>query len=93
MVECEVNRIKNIFAFLCVLFGEESSAVINKMMSLHPSYILEKYNRYIVSDIPEYDWGLHPNIRTHVFEPYVDKWDDYFKIIVKKLGVCQPRCR
>lgn len=67
------EQIANIVAFLSLLFGEDSSAW-NKVMEFRPDYIIEKFERYILSTRTEYAWGLHPSLRNHRFQHYVDKW-------------------
>lgn len=64
----QTKEFKNILAF-CVLMGGRE--VIEKS----PDYIVEKYNRYVGSNIPNenYPWGLDSN-NTRIFEEYLDKW-------------------
>lgn len=65
----EQIQVKNIIAFLCILFGENSNA-LKAIFEFSPKYIIEKYEHYIESE-----WGLHPNLRTHIFDEYCAKWN------------------
>lgn len=67
----ENQQIANIIAFLAILVGEEASEVI---MKLSPTYIIEKFKRYIESENIEYMRGMHPNLKSFVFDRYVKKW-------------------
>lgn len=67
----ENEQIANIIAFLAIMVGEEASEVI---MALNPKYVIEKFNRYILSENPEYEWGMHPNLKAFVFDRYMKKW-------------------
>lgn len=67
------EKIGNIVAFLSLLFGEDDEA-FSKIMDFDPRYIIEKYDRYMLSSQIEYPWGLHPALRKRVFQKYIDKW-------------------
>lgn len=67
------EQIANIVAFLSLLFGEDSDSW-NTIMSFDPNYIIEKFERYILSTRTEYPWGLHASLRNNKFQKYVDKW-------------------
>lgn len=68
------QKVKNIFAFLSILFGEKNNALV-EIMDMPPDYIIEKFERYVLSTRPESDWGLHPSLRRNVFDRYCEKWD------------------
>lgn len=68
----EEQQIKNIIAFLAILFGE-SSLWQDEIMDFSPQYLIEKFNRYVLSTRNESSWGLHPSLRKSVFEPYCKK--------------------
>lgn len=68
------SKVKNIMAFLCILFGENKEA-LKAIFDFSPKYLIEKYERYIESDKSESEWGLHPNLRTYVFDEYCSKWN------------------
>lgn len=68
------EQIANVVAFLSLLFGEDSE-VWDKVMEFNPNYIIEKFNRYILSARVEYPWGIHPSLRNRRFNRYVDKWE------------------
>lgn len=67
------EHIANIIAFFCIMFGENSEAW-DEVMKLSPSYIIEKFERYVLSTRIEYPWGMHPSLRNMRFHRYVDKW-------------------
>lgn len=79
----EQQQIKNIIAFLAILFGE-SKTWHEEIMQFTPEYLIEKFERYIVSTKHESDWGLHKSLRVCVFEPYCKKhnipFDQYIEI-------------
>ncbi len=68
------EKIANIICFLSILFGEDNEA-FNKIMEFHPNYIIEKFERYVLSQRDEYSWGMHPSLRINTFQRYVDKWE------------------
>lgn len=63
------QQVKNIIAFLSILFGE-SKTWVDEIMKFKPDYLIEKFNRYIISTRHESEWGLHPSLRINVFEKY-----------------------
>jgi len=67
------QKVKNIIAFLAILFGE-SKVWHDEIMQFTPAYIIEKFNRYVQGCVYSADWGLHPSLRRFVFEPYCKKW-------------------
>jgi hypothetical protein len=67
------QQVKNILAFLAILFGE-SDLWQDEIMHFRPDYLLEKFSRYIESTGVESPWGLHPTIRRSAFNRYLDKW-------------------
>ena len=69
----EIDKVKNIFAFLSILFGDQRELIM-PIMEMTPAYIIEKFERYVLSTIPESDWGLHPELRRKVFDRYCEKW-------------------
>lgn len=69
------DKLKNIFAFLCILFGDDIY-MSNQLMKMRPDYIIEKYNRYVESNRDEWPWGIHPSLRHGYFDIYFDKWKD-----------------
>jgi hypothetical protein len=79
----EQQQIKNILAFLAIFFGE-SKLWQDEIMKRKPDYLIEKFNRYILSDKYQADWGLHPLLRKNVFNMYCDKhgipYDEYEEI-------------
>lgn len=74
----EQQKIKNILAFLAILFGE-SKIWHEEIMGFSPQYLIEKFNRYILSTLHESDWGLHQSLRRSVFEPYCKKYNIPFE--------------
>ena len=71
MTELDKNEIKNIVAFLMIVFGE--SDVMGELIKTSPNYLLEKWKRYIGSDHDNYIWGLHPCLRTQL-DLYIKRW-------------------
>lgn len=67
------EKVKNIFCFLAIVFGEDLN-LSEKIMKMTPEYLIEKFERYILSPIPESDWGLHPTLRSGVFDIYCKKY-------------------
>lgn len=67
------EKIKNIIAFLAILFGE-SEVWENEIMNFTPDYLIEKFERYILSFHPMSIWGVHPSLRKKIINRYLDKW-------------------
>lgn len=67
------EKAKNIVAFLSLLFGE-SRDCLDALFKMSPPYLVEKFDRYILSGCSESEWGLHTSLRRLVFEPYCDNW-------------------
>ena len=67
------EKVKNIMAFLSIIFGEDYDFA-NALFKMHPDYLIEKFDRYVLSDRPESDWGLHPSLRIEFFNEYCDKY-------------------
>ncbi len=68
------EKIKNIFAFLSILFGDDKDC-FKKIMDFSPAYLIEKFEAYILSTRSESDWGLHPSLRRRVFNTYCKKYE------------------
>lgn len=68
------QQIKNIIAFLAILFGE-SKIWADEIMKFPPEYLIEKFNRYIQTTRYGADWGLHPSLKRRVFDEYCRKHD------------------
>lgn len=71
--EYPYKKLKNIFAFLSILFGDDPT-MIQKLMEKSPDYLIEKWERYVESDSDEYLFGLHPALKTKYFDRYLGKW-------------------
>jgi hypothetical protein len=69
----EYQKIKNILAFLAILFGEDK-IWWDSIMKFNPSYIIEKFERYIDFTPPTSATGLHTNLRTDCFDRYLKKY-------------------
>ena len=67
------EKVGNIIAFLAILFGEDNNAW-EAVMDFNPNYIIEKFERYVLSCRIEHPWGLHPALRMKRFHNYLDKW-------------------
>lgn len=68
----EQQKIKNIIAFLAILFGE-SKVWHEEIMQFSPDYLIEKFERYILNTRSASDWGLHTLLRRNLLEPYFKK--------------------
>lgn len=42
------DKLKNIFAFLSILFGDDL-VLIDKLLKMSPDYLIEKWERYVES--------------------------------------------
>ena len=69
------DKLKNIFAFLSILFGEDVY-LSRKLQEMSPSYLIEKWERYVESTTVEHPWGLHPSLRHSFFDRYFNKWSN-----------------
>jgi hypothetical protein len=67
------EKVANIIAFLTILFGKDN-AVFEKLMDFSPDYIIEKFDRYVLSMRVEYPWGMHPSLKNRRFNLYTNKW-------------------
>lgn len=67
------EKVANILAFLAILFGENDE-LTKIIMDFHPDYIIEKYERYILSGISEYEWGVHTLLMQRMVKVYIKKW-------------------
>lgn len=65
----KTDKVKNIICFLCIIF-QDSQHLLEALLQINPDYLIEKYERYILSDKVQHSWGLHPTIRRSVFEMY-----------------------
>ncbi len=75
------DKVKNIVAFLCIIFSEDS---LDALFEKTPDYILEKFERFVESPRND-EWlrGLHPTLRRHAF----DRWVDNNSEILEKLDI------
>jgi hypothetical protein len=69
----DYEKLKNIFAFLSILFGEDLF-LGKELQKMPPDYLIEKWERYIESERTEHPWGLHPNLRHEFFDRYFERW-------------------
>lgn len=67
------DQVKNILAFLGIMFAENTE-VYKEIMRKSPSYLIKKFERYILSQRDEHEWGLHPSLRRTYFNSYCRKW-------------------
>ena len=67
----DLDKLKNILSFLCILFGD--SKFMDDIFNMSPDYILEKYERYVKSNTREWPWGMHPSMKQTTFLRYCDK--------------------
>ncbi len=68
------EKVANIIAFFAIMFGEEG-AIWDVIMKYNPDYIIDKFERYVLSGRVEYPWGMHPALRDNRFHHYIDKWE------------------
>ena len=68
------QKVANIITFLIILFGEDFD-IFSKILDFHPDYIIEKFERYVLSVHEEYEWGMHPILKLNVFHEYMSKWE------------------
>lgn len=69
----KTEKVKNILAFLAILFGEKDD-FFEQIMDFTPEYIIEKFERYVLSNNIQSNWGLHPSLRKSVFNRYCSKY-------------------
>lgn len=70
--DCQ-DKLKNIFAFLSILFGEDIK-LSQTLFDMTPEYLIEKWERYVESNRVEHPWGLHPGLRAGYFDRYFERW-------------------
>lgn len=70
----DANKVASIIAFLAILFGENFE-IWETIMQFSPEYLIEKYDRYMLSPEPEFNTGLHEILKSHRFQRYMDKWE------------------
>jgi hypothetical protein len=74
------DKIKNIITFLFIIFcgaeinPEVRNLLIVAIMEIPPDYFIEKFERYVLSNMKEHPWGLHLSLRNSVFNRYCKKW-------------------
>ncbi len=66
------DKVKNIIAFLAVMFNEDLEFV-KWLSTKHPEYILEKFMRYVEYEDIAWEWGLHPALKIRLFDEWVRK--------------------
>lgn len=67
------EKVKNIMAFLSIIFSEDFD-LAPALIKMGPDYLIEKFERYVLSDRPESEWGLHPSLRIDFFDKYCEKY-------------------
>jgi len=67
------TKVKNILSFLAIMFGEDDTWYKN-IMNKHPDYLIEKFERYCLSDRSEWQWGMHPSLKRSFFDAYCEKY-------------------
>lgn len=55
------QKVENIVAFFSIIF-RANNAAWNEVMKLSPEYIIEKFERYVMSSAVEYPWGIHSSL-------------------------------
>jgi len=76
MTEEKIIKVKNIISFFAIIFGEDVdfSDFSSRIMSFSPDYLIEKYERYVLSLHDESEWGLHPLLKARITDKYFEKW-------------------
>lgn len=67
-------KAKNIIAFLTIILADLSDEAFAVIINISPSYLIEKFERYVVSYKAEYGTGMHPTARQEFFDMYCKKW-------------------
>ena len=70
----KIEKIKNILAFLSIIFNDNEDC-LKEVMKIRPEYLIEKFERYVLSNRSESDWGLHPYLRRIFFDRYCEKYN------------------
>lgn len=76
MKDLDLKQFINLLNFITLMSSSKY------VLELSPDYIIEKYQRYINSNLDTISsevnkGGIHPTIRTQVIEPYIQKWLDH----------------
>jgi len=75
-----LDKLKNILAFLSILFGEDIG--LNRvLMEMNPHYLIEKWEKYVESIHIEHPWGVHTSLRHTYFDRYFNKWKEELKTL------------
>jgi hypothetical protein len=73
------EQVRNILAFLSIIFGdymgEDTDIILRALIKISPDYLIEKYERYILSGTPESKYGINPVLRSKLFNKYLKHWD------------------
>ncbi len=67
------QQVNNILAFLAIVFGEDGFFE-SSIMKFPPDYLIEKFERYILSSRYEASWGIHPALRHQTLDKYCKQW-------------------
>lgn len=72
----DIDKIKNIMAFFTVMFSGDDCEpyVYREVLKKSPAYLIEKFDKYILSNKPEHNWGLNPAARHSFFDAYCKQW-------------------
>lgn len=65
--------IKNAIAFLFILFNEDP-VMFDRIRDMSPSYIMEKWDRYMNYEGDYWRHGMHPLLREQ-FDMYCEVWE------------------
>lgn len=69
------EKVANIISFLAILFADDSGEEFKRIMTYDPDYIIEKFERYVLSTEIQYPRGMHTNLKEYAWQLYVDKWE------------------
>lgn len=72
------EKVKNIISFFMIVLSDQPNIdvaiVLNAIINIHPDYLIEKFERYVLAMRPESDWGIHPSLRRKILNPYCKKY-------------------
>jgi hypothetical protein len=63
-------------AFFTIMFSGDDCEpyVYREILKKSPAYLIEKFERYILSNSPDHNWGIHPGTRHSFFDAYCKQW-------------------
>lgn len=87
------QKIKKILDFLIIIFGKEIN-LSNRIMKIPTKYLIEKFERYILSKKHESDDRIHPLLKYKIFYKdcikyglKITSYEDYENLILNCMKV------